>query len=644
MPKTQQETPKKKVTDIKNKVMDKLHNSQVSQMPFSKDGDNQKSLFSNVFFYIFLFAGILILLGIFDKTIGVKEIPINQTLKLINEGKVKDIVVTENKIEVTQKDGTFSTSKKERTTSFDELAKNTETDLSKVSGDIKVEERLTLESILSPLMLFGLPIIILFFIFKQMNATSGDIVSFGKSRAKMFSGDKQKVTFDDVAGNTEAKTELKEIVEFLKNPEKFRKLGARIPKGVLLVGPSGVGKTLLAKAIAGEAEVPFYSAAGSEFMEMLVGVGSSRVRDLFATATQAQPALIFIDEIDAIGRQRGMGIGGGHDEREQTLNQILIEMDGFDTRTDVIVLAATNRPDMLDPALVRPGRFDRRISISLPDLADRIEIIKIHMREKPFEQVSVEEIAKKTVGFSGADIENMLNEAAILAARQNKEKIDASDVDEAALKVTLGAERKMMLSEEERKVVAYHEAGHAVVSAFVPDMDPVYRVSIISRGGSLGHTSYPPERDRYNETKTRLQSIISTMLGGRAAEEIVFGEMTIGASDDIDKATKLARKMVTEFGMSALGPISFEGRQQSIWLVRELGDSPSFSDHVASQIDNEIRIIIEDAYNKALEILKSHSGKLHLVANKLLETETIYDDEFKALLSLTSDNEKVINN
>jgi cell division protease FtsH len=445
MPKTQQKTPKKKVTDIKNKVIGKLQNSQVPQMPFSKDGENQQSLFSNIFFYIFLFAGILILLGIFDKTVGVKEIPINETLQLINDGKVKDIVITENKVEVTQKDGTFSTSRKERTTSFDELAKNTETDLSKVSGDIKVEERFTLESILSPLMLFGLPILILFFIFKQMKATSGDIVSFGKSRAKMFSGDKQKITFDDVAGNTEAKTELKEIVEFLKSPEKFRKLGARIPKGVLLVGPSGVGKTLLAKAIAGEAEVPFYSAAGSEFMEMLVGVGSSRVRDLFATATQTQPALIFIDEIDAIGRQRGMGIGGGHDEREQTLNQILIEMDGFDTRTDVIVLAATNRPDMLDPALVRPGRFDRRITISLPDLADRIEIIKIHMREKPFEQVSVEEIAKKTVGFSGADIENMLNEAAILAARQNKEKIDASDVDEAALKVTLGAERKILI-------------------------------------------------------------------------------------------------------------------------------------------------------------------------------------------------------
>ena len=644
MPKTQQKTPKKKVTDIKNKVIGKLQNSQVPQMPFSKDGENQQSLFSNIFFYIFLFAGILILLGIFDKTVGVKEIPINETLQLINDGKVKDIVITENKVEVTQKDGTFSTSRKERTTSFDELAKNTETDLSKVSGDIKVEERFTLESILSPLMLFGLPILILFFIFKQMKATSGDIVSFGKSRAKMFSGDKQKITFDDVAGNTEAKTELKEIVEFLKSPEKFRKLGARIPKGVLLVGPSGVGKTLLAKAIAGEAEVPFYSAAGSEFMEMLVGVGSSRVRDLFATATQTQPALIFIDEIDAIGRQRGMGIGGGHDEREQTLNQILIEMDGFDTRTDVIVLAATNRPDMLDPALVRPGRFDRRITISLPDLADRIEIIKIHMREKPFEQVSVEEIAKKTVGFSGADIENMLNEAAILAARQNKEKIDASDVDEAALKVTLGAERKMMLSEDERKVVAYHEAGHAVVSAFVPDMDPVYRVSIISRGGSLGHTSYPPERDRYNETKTRLLSIISTMLGGRAAEEIVFGEMTIGASDDIDKATKLARKMVTEFGMSAIGPTSLERHQKSIWLARELGDSPSFSDSVASQIDNEIRIIIEGAYNKALEILKSHSDKLHLVANRLLEIETIYDEDFKALLGLISDNEKTTNN
>jgi cell division protease FtsH len=582
----------------KKKVLGKI------QLPNKQISPNEEpGLFNNVFFYVFLVIGAALLLGFFGRNIAQVQTPISQVLTDIEEGKVQDIVISGTTVEVRLKDGTQYASKKEINATLDELAANTGVDLKKVGGEIKVEERLSFESIISPLLMFGLPLFILFFIFKQMRGAGGDIMSFGKSRAKMFSKEKGRTTFEDVAGNTEAKTELKEIVEFLKNPEKFRKLGARIPKGVLLVGPSGVGKTLLAKAIAGEAGVPFFSAAGSEFMEMLVGVGSSRVRDLFSTATQNQPALIFIDEIDAIGRQRGMGIGGGHDEREQTLNQILIEMDGFDTRTDVIVLAATNRPDMLDPALVRPGRFDRRISISLPDLNDREAIIKIHMRGKPFvDNISITDIAKKTVGFSGADIENMLNEASILAARANKDKVDAEDVEEAALKVTLGAERKMMLTEEERKVIAYHEAGHAIVSAFVPDMDPVYRVSIISRGGSLGHTAYPPERDRYNETKTRLLSIISTMLGGRAAEQTVFNEMTIGASDDIDKATKLARKMVTEFGMSSLGPISYDGHHGTMWLAREMGEGPSYSDEVAYKIDTEVKSIIDSSYAKSLEL------------------------------------------
>jgi len=593
----------------------------------------EPGLFNNVFFYVFVVIGAALLLSFFGKSVPRNEIPISKVMQDINQGKVQDITISGTTVEVKLKNGKEYSSKKEANATLDELAANTNVDLSKVSGQIKVEERLSFEAILTPLLMFGLPIAILFFIFRQMKGASGDIMSFGKSRAKMFSKEKGRITFEDVAGNTEAKSELKEIVEFLKNPEKFRKLGARIPKGVLLVGPSGVGKTLLAKAIAGEAGVPFYSAAGSEFMEMLVGVGSSRVRDLFSTATQNQPALIFIDEIDAIGRQRGMGIGGGHDEREQTLNQILIEMDGFDTRTDVIVLAATNRPDMLDPALIRPGRFDRRMTINLPDLKDREEIIKIHMRGKPFvDEISVTDIAKKTVGFSGADIENMLNEAAILAARQDKDKIAAEDVEEAALKVTLGAERKMMLTDEERKVIAYHEAGHAIVSAFVADMDPVYRVSIISRGGSLGHTAYPPERDRYNETKTRLLSIISTMLGGRAAEQVVFNEMTIGASDDISKATNLARKMVTEFGMSALGPISFDGHQGAMWLAREMGEGASYSDEVASKIDNEVKFIIETCYNQALKLLEQNRANLNKLADLLLEKETVFEDEFNDLL------------
>lgn len=620
----------------KSEKEDKKNVLKKIQLPSKQISPNEEpSLFNNIFFYVFLVVGVALLLGFFGRNVAQVQTPISKVLSDIDQSKVQNIVISGTTVEVTLKDGTKYSSKKELNATLDELAANTGVDLKKVKGEIKVEERMSFESIISPLLMFGLPLFILFFIFRQMRGAGGDIVSFGKSRAKMFSKDKGRVTFDDVAGNTEAKTELKEIVEFLKSPEKFRKLGARIPKGVLLVGPSGVGKTLLAKAIAGEAGVPFFSAAGSEFMEMLVGVGSSRVRDLFSTATQNQPALIFIDEIDAIGRQRGMGIGGGHDEREQTLNQILIEMDGFDTRTDVIVLAATNRPDMLDPALVRPGRFDRRISISLPDLQDREEIIKIHMRGKPFvDEISITDIAKKTVGFSGADIENMLNEAAILAARQDKDKIGSEDVEEAALKVTMGSERKMMLTPDERKVIAYHEAGHALVSAFVPDMDPVYRVSIISRGGSLGHTAYPPERDRYNETKTRLLSIISTMLGGRAAEKVVFDEMTIGASDDISKATSVARRMVTEFGMSSLGPINFEGHHNSMWLAREMGEGPTYSDEVAARIDSEVKLIIEQSYNNALNILQEKRPVLDKLAELLLEKETVFEDEFRELLGL----------
>jgi cell division protease FtsH len=370
-------------------------------------------------------------------------------------------------------------------------------------------------------------------------------------------------------------------------------------------------------------------------MEMLVGVGSARARDLFAVAKTNQPALIFIDEIDAIGRQRGMGIGGGHDEREQTLNQILIEMDGFDPRTSVIVLAATNRPDMLDPALIRAGRFDRRIHIPLPDLKEREEIMKIHMRGKPFEEnVKVERIAKKTVGFSGADIENMLNEAAILAARAGREKIANNDIEEAALKVTMGSERKTLQTDQERKMTAYHEAGHAMVASKMPDMDPVSRVSIVARGASLGHTSIEPLRDRYNETKTRLISMITTMLGGRAAEDIIFKELTIGAADDIEKATKLARRMVMQYGMSGLGPVSYNGKSDEFMLARELGyHAPQYSDEMAAKIDKEVEKIVESCYENAKNILESNRKKLDKVADALLESETLYEDEFKELVT-----------
>lgn len=592
-----------------------------------------RGLFNNIFFYIFLILAFMMLSSVFGGASAGENVPLNKVLTYIQEGKVQDVVVAGDTIEVLLSDGTKVVTQKESGVSFDEILSNNKIEISKILGEVKVEHRVSFEQIITPLLMFGFPILILFLIFRQMKGANGDILSFGRSRAKMMDKSRAKVTFSDVAGNEEAKREMIEIVDFLKNPEKYRKLGARIPKGVLLIGSSGVGKTLLARAIAGEAGVPFYSAAGSEFMEMLVGVGSSRVRDLFRMARESQPSLIFVDEIDAIGRQRGMGIGGGHDEREQTLNQILIEMDGFDTRTDVIVLAATNRPDMLDPALIRPGRFDRTITIPLPDLKDRLEIIKIHMRGKPFEDnIQIEKIAKKTVGFSGADIENMLNESAILAARSGRDKISNNDLDEAALKVTLGSERKTLQNDEERKLTAYHEGGHALVSAFVPDMDPVSRVSIIARGGSLGHTSFPPERDRYNETKTRLMSIISTMLGGRAAEEVVFNETTVGASDDIDKATKLARKMVTEFGMSPLGPISYDGRGGNNWLAREFSEGPSYSQEVAAKIDDEVKSIIEECFNKSKEILKQNRSKLDALAVLLLERETVYEEEFKQLL------------
>jgi len=611
----------------------KLQNGELPQKIMKQM--KKQSIFSNIFFYVFVLLGLYILISSAGNWgSGGEQKPLSEVLNLINDSKVQDVVVSGDRLEVLLKDGGKVVTDKESGISFDEILKSNNIDRTKIAGKLEVEHRLTLDQILTPILMFGFPLLILFFIFRQMRGASGDIMSFGKSRARVFNKDQSKINFKDVAGNEEAKKEMMEIVDFLKSPQKYRKVGARTPKGVLLVGPSGVGKTLLAKAIAGEANVPFFSAAGSEFMEMLVGVGSARVRDLFAMAKQSQPSLIFIDEIDAIGRQRGMGIGGGHDEREQTLNQILTEMDGFDTRTDVIVIAATNRPDMLDPALVRPGRFDRKINIPLPDLKDREEIIKLHMKGKPFDaEVDTSKIARKTVGFSGADIENMVNEAAILTARDNRSTVTFKDVEEASLKVTLGSERKTIQTEEERKLTAYHEAGHALVAANVPDMDPVLRVSIVARGGSLGHTSINPERDRYNETKTRLLSMISTILGGRAAEEIVFKEFTIGASDDISKATKLARRMVTEFGMSTLGPVFYDTSGDSIWLAREIGEAHKISEEMSSKVDQEVKKIIDSCYEGAKSVLIAKRESLDKVAAKLLDKETIDGEEFKELLN-----------
>jgi len=591
--------------------------------------------FGNIFFYIFLFLMIYLIFGSTSgSTFMREEVSISDVIKLINEEKVQDVTVVGDKVEVLKRSGTKVYARKESNISFDEILSNNQVDRSKIAGKLEVKQQVNIMDILSPILMFGLPIFIFYYFLKQMRTQGGDLMSFGKSRAKLFEKGQQKITFNDVAGCEEAKKEMSEIVDFLKSPAKYRKLGARIPKGVLLVGPSGVGKTLLARAIAGEADVPFFSVAGSEFMEMLVGVGSSRVRDLFSTAREKQPSLIFIDEIDAIGRQRGMGIGGGHDEREQTLNQILIEMDGFDVRTNVIVIAATNRPDMLDSALIRPGRFDRRITIPLPDLKDREEIIKIHMRGKPIDPaVNVEKLARKTVGFSGADIENMLNEAAILTARENREFITEKDLEEASLKVTIGPERRTLQSEDEKRMTAYHEAGHAVVAANVKDMDPVQRVSIVARGQTLGHTDLPPERDRYQLTQTRIVSLMTTMLGGRAAEEVVFKEFTAGASEDIKRCTELARKMVTEYGMSSLGPIFYEARTQFSWLAEEFGEKAPISEEMSAKIDAEISKIIDSSYKEAKRILDEKREILDKVANRLLEVETIDGDEFKRLIS-----------
>ncbi len=474
----------------------------------------------------------------------------------------------------------------------------------------------------------------LFFMMRQAQGTNNQALSFGKSRARMFLGNKTVVTFADVAGVDEAKTELQEVVEFLKYPEKFNSLGARIPRGVLLVGPPGTGKTLMARAVAGEAGVPFFSISGSEFVEMFVGVGASRVRDLFDQAKRNAPCIVFVDEIDAVGRQRGAGLGGSHDEREQTLNQILVEMDGFDTNTNVIVVAATNRPDVLDPALLRPGRFDRQVILDRPDMKGRVEILRVHTKGKPLDKsIAIEEIAKQSPGFSGADLANLVNEAAILAARRNKKVIMMPEFQEALERIVAGPERKSrVISDAEKLIIAFHEGGHAVVQRILPKCDSVSKVTIISRGMALGYTMALPSEDRYLQSKTEFEDKIAGMLGGNAAERLVFGDTTTGASNDIEKATDLARRMVTEFGMSdKMGPRAYGKREEMIFLGREIGEQRNYSDDVARQIDEEVRSIIETAYSRAQDVLTRYRGKLDLLAERLVEKETLDAEEFESL-------------
>ena len=482
-------------------------------------------------------------------------------------------------------------------------------------------------------------IVIYVIMMRQMSGGGGGGIgkmnSFGKSTAKMATpSDKDKVTFRDVAGADEEKEELVEIVEFLKAPQKFAKLGAKIPHGVLLMGPPGTGKTLLAKAVAGEAGVPFFSISGSDFVEMYVGVGASRVRDLFDTARKAPAAIIFIDEIDAVGRHRGAGLGGGHDEREQTLNQLLVEMDGFGTHEGIIVIAATNRPDILDPALLRPGRFDRQITVNYPDINGRVEILKVHTRNKPLEaSVDLKEIARMTVGFTGADLANLLNEAALLATRRDKSLIGMDDISDAFIRVIAGPKKKARaMKDEEKKKTAYHEAGHAVI-AHKLDLDPVQQISIIPSGRALGYTLNPPKEDKYSEYKSELKKEISMLLGGRAAEEIIYGDVTGGASNDIERATKIAKKMITRLGMSdVLGPRSFGTNQGEVFLGRDFSSSQDYSEEIAAKIDNEIHEIISAAYQLSKDIITAEISKMHFIADFLVKNEVMDGDQFKAVM------------
>lgn len=562
-----------------------------------------------------------------------EKVPLTNILEKVKNEEVDKILIDGDKLKVVLKDGRRVTSSKESQISFFEILSTQGINPLLVTNGIEDQESVPWLDVVSALLLPIASLFFLWWIFKQVGKGGGSPFNLGKSKAKLFSSaNKEKVGFADVAGAEDVKKELIEIVDFLKNPDKYRKLGARIPRGVLLIGPAGVGKTLLARAVAGEASVPFYSVAGSEFIEMIVGVGSARVRDLFETAKQSAPALIFIDEIDAIGRQRGRGAMSSNDEREQTLNQILVEMDGFDKRTNIIILAATNRPDMLDSALVRPGRFDRHIKLDLPDVKEREDIIKLHMKGKPFSSdVDIETLAKRTVGFSGADLENMLNEAAILAARYEKDSITASNISEAATKVKLGPARKVLHTEKERKIVAYHEAGHAVIGYMSSDSGKVSRVSIVSRAMSLGHTEYY-EEENYNETKTRLLGRIRGLLGGRIAEEITFKEETIGAANDIQRATYLAKLMVTDFGMSSLGPINYASENKGLITGEVDGKAFGYSEEISNKIDMEVRKIIDKEFMNGKKILVQYRKALDELASVLLSKETLEQDEIEKIL------------
>ena len=567
---------------------------------------------------------------------GAKEVPISDIITWAKDGQIQSVEVKGEKVKAVRSGEEFESRIGENTDVL-ELFRQEGVDTS--PGGVRVEFKgsggfgsvLSIFFQLLPIIFFGG---LIFFMMRQAQGSNSQTLNFGRSRARLFMANRPTVTFSDVAGAEEAKTELQEVVEFLKYPERFLSLGARIPKGVLLVGQPGTGKTLLARAVAGEAGVPFFSISGSEFVEMFVGVGAARVRDLFDQAKRNAPCIVFVDEIDAVGRHRGAGLGGGHDEREQTLNQILVEMDGFDTSTNIIIIAATNRPDILDPALLRPGRFDRRVVLDLPDLSGRAAILNVHASGKPLAQnVSLETIAKQTPGFSGADLANLVNESALLAARRNKKLIGMPEFEESIDRVIAGPERKgRIISTKEREMTAYHEAGHALVAWRLPHADPVHKISIVARGGMGGYTRLLPDEDRYLWTKNQFEDMLATALGGRIAEELIFTEITTGASNDLENATRIALRMVKQYGMSEnLGPRTFGRREELVFLGREIHEERDYSDKVAEEIDQEVQSLIQVAYRKAHEILTTNKEKLAEVANYLMEHESVEGDELKTL-------------
>lgn len=570
-----------------------------------------------------------------------EEVPLSNVVEMINNNEVEKIVIEENKLTITEKNGVEKRARKGSESTFPEQALSLGANQDKLNQvDIDIRELSGLSFWAASILPFLLPFLLIggfiWFMMRQVQSGNKRAMSFGQSNVRPVDHNKGKrVTFRDVAGAKEAKEELYEVVEFLKDPRKFTYLGAKIPKGVLLLGSPGTGKTLLAKAVAGEARVPFFNISGSEFVEMFVGVGASRVRDLFKKAKRNAPCIIFIDEMDAVGRQRGAGLGGSHDEREQTLNQILIEMDGFETDTNVIVIAATNRPDVLDPALLRPGRFDRRVIIDLPDIKDRSAILKVHARGKQLSKnVDLHRLAQRTPGFSGADLANLLNEASILAARRNRKEVKMIDAIESIEKVMLGPERKSrVLSEKEKKITAYHEAGHALVGYKLPNTDPINKISIVSRGIAGGYTLKLPMEDKHLHSKAEFEDDIAMMMGGYATEKMVFKDISTGPSSDLQKATKLAREIVMRFGMSdELGPVTFGNKDELVFLGREIHEQRNYSEDVAMKIDKEVKQIVEHGLSKAQQIISEHRDKLDKIAEVLIERETIEQDEFKGLM------------